>query len=464
MKQRFSISLRLTLWFSAVFLCGFLVFGVATWADLAYSLGHGRDRSLNNRARRALELIEATQKDSPGIRASRFALFIESTPEGNLIRVVDAAGDYILPLKPGHPDSFPWPALGTEGDTYSNVQTGGRHYRVLSRAVSLHGRPAYVVVGGQLEDNLQMLNRFSGALLMTTPALLLLSALCGYLISRRALQPVDRLTASARLISIGNLSKRLPVFGTGDELDRLASTCNHMLARLEGAVAQINQFTADASHELRSPLTLIRLSAEYAMRNPNLDPASAESFRQIVAEAEGASLLLEDMLTLARSDAGRSDVTFEHVDLKAVLAEACDRVHTLAEVKHHQVTLRVASAGPVRVLGDASSLRRLFNILLDNAIKYTPAAGAIEVELSTSESKPTVTVRDSGIGIPESALAHIFDRFYRVDAARTEHDGTGLGLAIAKWIANIHLAALTVQSSEGNGTTFQLVFPETTSA
>jgi signal transduction histidine kinase len=232
-----------------------------------------------------------------------------------------------------------------------------------------------ILVGGQLEDNRHMMARFTDGLAWASPAMLILCALAGYFLNRRALQPVDQITATLHSISIGNLSQRLPVSNTRDELQRLAETCNAMLSRLEDAVERINRFTADASHELRSPVALIRTVAEYALRNPAIDHDSREGFEEILAESMEAGQLLEDMLTLARADAGYGNVLFEPVELAELVADAVERLRPLGEAKHHLVTVR--TCGPAWIRGDRSSLRRLVSILFDNAVKYTPAGGRI---------------------------------------------------------------------------------------
>jgi signal transduction histidine kinase len=231
-----------------------------------------------------------------------------------------------------------------------------------------------------------------------------------------------------------------------------------MLARLEGAVNQITRFTADASHELRTPISFIRTTAECALRNPSVDPESEESLREIVAESEQASRLLDDMLTLARSDAGHAETAFETVDLTGIVAEVCAKIRPLAQAKGHTLSVNLGSNGSAVIVGDPSSLRRLIWILIDNAIKYTVLGGFLQVELDLHEREARLSVRDSGVGIPPSALPHIFERFYRTDSSRGQEEGTGLGLSIAKWIADVHHAVVSVESAENIGTTFRVRF------
>jgi signal transduction histidine kinase len=358
------------------------------------------------------------------------------------------------------PGNFPWPQTrGVVSERYTTVTYAGRLYRILARPFAWNSQRLCILVSGNLEDNRQLLARFSTGLATSIPALLALAALAGYFMSRRALAPVDRLTAAVRSISIGNLSGRLPIYNTGDELQRLAETCNDMLARLESAVGRINRFTADASHELRSPISFIRTVAECALRNPKLDGETKLAFEEILVELAESARLLEDMLTLARADAGGLDAPFEPLNLAELVEDACARARPLATAKRQAMVLNAKSDGPVTISGDRSSLRRLLWTLLDNAVKYTPACGRIEVALQQVGSEALVTVRDNGIGIPEALLPRIFERFFRADPSRSEVEGAGLGLAIAKWIADIHHAALSVQSSEGEGTVFAVVFP-----
>jgi signal transduction histidine kinase len=334
---------------------------------------------------------------------------------------------------------------------------GGHPYRVLIRPVRFEGHALRIFVAGQLDDNQRLLARLSAGLLWTVPAVFVISTLGGYFVSRRALKPIDSFIESARLISIGSLSKRLPVPDSRDEMARLAETCNEMLDRLETAVGQITRFTADASHELRSPLSFIRTLAEYALRRPNVDGESAEGFRDIVTETEAASRLLEDMLTLARADVSNVEAVFRPVDLTAAVRAAVEKLPSVAE-SGHRFSVDI-DREPLWIMGDAASLTRLAWILIDNAIKYTPSGMRIAISLSSTDREVSLLVRDNGVGIPAAALPRIFDRFFRVDPSRGQTEGVGLGLAIGKWIAESHCGNITVESEQGVGSTFSATFP-----
>jgi len=232
-----------------------------------------------------------------------------------------------------------------------------------------------------------------------------------------------------------------------------------MLARLESAVNEIKRFTGDASHELRNPVSFVLTTAELALRNQQIDATSQRAFEEIVAECRKASRLLKDMLTLARADADNSRLAFEPVDLVEVVKTVCHKARSLANERGHTLTVHIEDGCNATVWGDYSSLNRLLWILLDNAAKYTPAPGTIQVTLAAGGEKVTVTVEDNGLGISAADLPRIFGRFYRADPSRSQVEGSGLGLSIATWIANVHQASLWADSEENAGSAFKIVFP-----
>jgi heavy metal sensor kinase len=296
-------------------------------------------------------------------------------------------------------------------------------------------------------------------LLWSAPAVLLLASLGGIWISRRALAPVDEITLAARSIGIQSLSRRLDVPSTGDELQRLSETWNEMLARLEAAVKRLSQFTADASHELRTPVALIRTTAELTLRRERSPETYREALRQVVLESERTSRLVDDLLLLARADAGLPSLALERMELTPLVRDVCQQGQVLAESRQLQIST-VAPEEPVFVEANDPALRRMLLLLLDNAMKYTPVGGRIVLSVDRDPGGATVAVRDTGIGIPETALPHVFERFYRVDESRNrDAGGTGLGLSIAKWIAERHHASLEAESVVGEGSVFRIRFP-----
>jgi two-component system, OmpR family, heavy metal sensor histidine kinase CusS len=457
MAQR-SISLRLTIWFSLVYFAGLALFGAAMWFNLQSTLTSGRSRTLERRADRLSDLLREMRNDPEALRTAKFLDFAGATG-GGLIEVVRADGTLVFPSPTAASRNFPWPpVIAFQHDRFDEIALSKQPYRVLMRPFASPSGLLVLRLAAPLENNLLVLRTFRVGLLWTVPALLALSAFGGYLLSRRALAPVDRITAATRSIGLANLSGRLPVPNTRDELQRLLETCNEMLARLESAVTEIKRFTADASHELRSPLSFIRTVAELALRNPHTDPESRRAFEEIVEETGKTSHLLEGMLTLARADDGTAHLSFEPVDLVEVLRVICDKARRVAEAQGHALTVSWNGASRATVWGDYASLQQLLWILLENAIKYTLAPGAIKVTETIAGGKAIVTIEDNGIGISTAELPHIFERFYRADRSRSKVEGSGLGLAIARWIADVHKAELTVESRENEGAVFRISF------
>ncbi len=291
---------------------------------------------------------------------------------------------------------------------------------------------------------------------------LILAVLVGSLISGRALEPVDRIIGEVADISDGrSLHRRLAVPLERDELGRLTVTLNLMMERLERSFAALRRFTAEASHELKTPLTVLRSGVERAITTPGLSRETLEVLEEVLQEVNRMTELVEALLTLARADEGRAELHKEPVDLRAIVEEAGETGELLAD--QAGVTMDVGtSAAPVVVSVDRSRIRQLILNLVENAVKYTPRGGSVQVRLGQENGRVTLTVADSGIGIAPGDLPHVFDRFWRADTARTrtgERPGTGLGLAICKWIAEAHGGSIAVSSKPGRGTTFVVSLP-----
>jgi heavy metal sensor kinase len=266
------------------------------------------------------------------------------------------------------------------------------------------------------------------------------------------------LRRSTQEITADHLSRRLPVVNPGDELGRLAQTINEMIGRLERSFAEVRRFTADASHELRTPLTAIRTEAEVALTRATTTADQQHLLGSILEECERLTRLTDQLLTLSREDAGVAPFVREPVDLQALVRGVAEIMRPLADARG--LRPNVDCGDGVEVCGDGARLRQVFFNLLDNAIKYTPAGGEIGVRVERRSGEALVTVRDTGIGIPAEHLPRVFDRFYRVDKARSrEQGGTGLGLSISRSIVAAHGGRIAVESFVGKGTTFTVILP-----
>jgi len=316
-----------------------------------------------------------------------------------------------------------------------------------------------VMVATSIRTYGRALDSVQDALVVAVPLFLAIAAWGGYWLSGRALKPVDEITQAARKIGAQDLAQRLRVERSGDELDRLAETLNGMLGRLEAAFQRITRFTADASHELRTPVSVMRTSAEIALRKTRTEEEYRETLGQILHESERLSQLIEQLLILARADAGSSVLPMERTDLTEPLRNACQQAGVLAEKKKLAFCEHVPSK-PLWVQGDSPSLERLFLVLLDNAVKYTPDGGSIEVDLNAEDGFAVAAIRDTGIGVAAEDIPHVFERFYRADRARSRDlGGSGLGLAIGTWIAQVHGGEIRVESEPSKGSCFEVRLP-----
>jgi heavy metal sensor kinase len=317
-----------------------------------------------------------------------------------------------------------------------------------------------VQVAAPLDEAFEALNRFRLLLLFTAPVLLIAASAGGYWLSTRALAPVDAISRAAQRIGIANLAERLPVTQTGDQLQRLSETLNAMFARLEDAVCRIRQFTADASHELRAPISLIRTTAEVAIQKR--DRSAEEYFnalQEILEESERTSEVVDSLMLLARADSGKEAMEFSRADARVIVGEAAEQGEKLARNYGLDFAVLLPDT-PILVLADGNALRRALLILIDNAVKYTPKGGSVKVKLDTNNNGPVVYVSDTGIGIARADISRIFDRFWRADKARSrEQGGAGLGLSIAKWIVEMHRGSVRVESELGKGSTFSVRLP-----
>jgi heavy metal sensor kinase len=287
---------------------------------------------------------------------------------------------------------------------------------------------------------------------------LLLSGGLGYVLARKALAPMERLRRSTEEITADRLDRRLPVANAQDELGRLTQTFNAMIGRLERSFAEIRRFTADASHELRTPLTAIRTEAEVALAKPLGLTEHQQLLGSILEECDRLTRLTDQLLALAREDARAARQAQEPVNFAAVVEDVVETMRPLADAKGLRLCVQADGAAWVR--GDAARLREVLFNLLDNGIKYTPEGGEIEVRVSRNGREVLVAVRDTGIGIPAEHLPHVFDRFYRVDKARSRAEGgTGLGLSIAQSIVVAHAGRIDLASTPGQGTTCTVRLP-----
>jgi heavy metal sensor kinase len=352
--------------------------------------------------------------------------------------------------------------LAERSDFYS--YPGGRRGEEVRFANAIipgpEGKPYLLQVGTRQKPINEALDTFPWLMLALMLPVVVISAVGGSIMAKRTLKPVSDMTQAARSITASNLSQRLPTRGRGDELDALAETFNAMFGRLEESFTNLKEFSANVSHELRTPLQSMQGETELAL----ISQAPLAECRRVMEsnleEIDRLTRMIRNLLVLAQADAGEVKPRFEAMDLNELVRDLVEQMQMVAAMKNIEVTARTANPAPV--LGDSLRLRQLTINLIDNAIKYTPSGGRIEVRVERQQRQALLRVRDTGIGIGAEDLPHIFERFYRADKSRSRDggtDGCGLGLPITKWIAELHHGSIRVTSAAGQGTEFTVVLP-----
>jgi heavy metal sensor kinase len=449
------IRVRLTLWYSGVLAISLALLGAAAWFAIQASLYRAIDADLLDRVAGVRQVLvhELAGRPDEEVRDD----FTEHG-SGDVLQIRDDRGIWLYRARRAIDAGTPLEPLAIgAAPRLTHITIAGLPFRSATATVTADQRAYTFQIVEPLHDIEAALSQFQRSIIIALPLVLVIASAGGYAISRRALAPVDALTSSARAISAFNLSQRVPTPNTGDELERLSKTLNEMLQRLETAFQRTRQFTADASHELRTPIAFMRTVAEVLLRQPRTEQEWRVGVEDIQGELIRTTALIEALMTLARADAGHEPRAFSRLDLRGPIAAAVHRARALGTER--AVVVDSAEAPPLIVDGDANLLERLFAILLDNAVKYTPAGGRVTISLIRADGSGTVEVHDTGAGIASEDLSHLFERFYRSDKARArETGGSGLGLAIARWIADVHGATIAVESQVNRGSVFRVKF------
>jgi heavy metal sensor kinase len=453
------LRVRLTAWYVLVLCIAFGVFSLLAFFEVRGSIHSAVDEGLRDRAAEIQELLE---QHLPGEQVKReLTAGSRVRGEDDILQLAETHGEWSYSSASAirYGLTFPSQKKSDGKFTFSTIYSKGMPLRILTGQIRAADQVYDVQIAAPMDDFYDAVNRFRLVLLFSVPVLLLVASTGGYWLSRKAVAPVGEIARAAQLISEHELSRRLPILQTGDELQSLSETLNEMFGRLERAFKRVTQFTADASHELRTPVALMRTRTEVALRKQRSEADYRETLLRIHQELERTSALIENLMTLARADSGSEPLQVTPTNLNELLLEISETARLLAEGKAIQYDQRLPQT-PLCVSGNAPSLRRLFLILIDNAVKYTSREGRISVVLHASDGSAVTEIRDSGVGVSPSDLPHIFERFYRADESRSrESGGTGLGLSIAKWIAEAHQGKISVVSKVGEGSVFRVQIP-----
>lgn len=466
-----SIRLRLTLWYVLLLAVILAAFSAGVYFVLRETLYNNLDDSIQNRVSALLDIIEY-EEDRPILPTLVFSGELdlgEHSQEGEhengveyFARVFDASGS------PTFDDSAEMSyvpvdtqvverTLAGESNT-RRMEVGDDSMRVKTVPIERDGQIAGVLEVGLEDDVSDTLGTLLSIMGIAYVMTLVMASFGGIFLAGRALSPIDKLTRVARHISAEDLGQRLNLQLPDDEVGRLAHTFDGMIARLDDSFRRQRQFTADASHEIRTPLTVMKGQIDVALQRERKPEDYRQVLQAINEEVDRLIRLAGSLLTLARADAGQIPLAFESLSLTDVVASATEQVAPMA--RERGVKLQITPSATVTIQADEDLLLHLLLNLLDNAIKYTPAGGQVSVGCRLVDAQVELWVRDTGCGIPEEQLPYIFDRFYRVDKARSRREGgAGLGLAISRWIAEAHGGSISVESAEGKGATFAVRLP-----
>jgi heavy metal sensor kinase len=453
-----TIRLRLTLWYFVTFAAASALLSGVSWWMLQSSVSTTHYYELQERAEDVQALLKSY---GPGLSTDALQKNLREIyalkDDGKYLEISDAQGQWIYRSQRMAEWGIPLPLARQlpQGGVSSVVHRGVRNISMLAYPIEVDGRMYSVMAGLSLRRSRGLLSVFTTQLLLLTPGVLLLAVVTGHFMSRKALQPVAAITTEARRINDRNLDIRLPVAATNDEISHLSETLNQMLERVEAGVRSVRDFTANAAHELRTPLALIRTEVEVALSLERGNDEYREACEQVQIETVRMTRLIDSLLMLARVDAGTETLRFEAVDLNQLAQQLGERWKIPMQLAVLGFTVCI-DPNPAFVSADLSSLQRLLTILLDNASRYTPPGGSVELRVKQEESQVIVSVSDTGIGIAPEHQLRVFDRFYRVDRFRSGNTGgSGLGLALAKWIADKHGTSLMLKSAAGEGAYFQ---------
>lgn len=461
-----SIKFRLVAWYAGLLTGIFLLLCTWLYLDLRNFLEDSLRESQARRARQLANVLLAHVKQTgESYVADQIKDWYAPESSDRFIRVTRGDGTLIYVSdtpKDGtfNPADVPVLAPGKETEfTHEQKLSGGNTLLIAGLNFKSAGNPDYLVEFGALLDPVEsMLNHLFLQLALGLPLAVGIITAGGYWLVQRALRPVERITQAAEQITQHNLSDRLPVTKSGDELERLSASLNRMITRLDEALQNSKRFAADASHDLRTPLTILRGELESLVEDPHLDEELQGRLASLLEEAIHLSKIVEQLFTLTQLDSGEPRGEWMRFDLAELARTTADQMSLLAEDKH--IALACTANQPVYVQGDRSRIKQVVVNLLDNAIKYTPAKGKVLMRVEGVNGQAVLEVEDSGIGIPPEALPHVFERFFRVDKTRSaEAESAGLGLSIVKSICAAHGAKVEAASVPNAGSRFTVKLP-----
>jgi heavy metal sensor kinase len=458
------IKWKLALWYGSILGLVLIAFSVWVYIYFRNSLEHSIDMKLRSIA----DVLSSSMVDANAPTVfGNFERYLENVfgrkPKGKFIQILDASGKIGAKMSDLETQTLPASyrslekAFSGEID-FETIGEAGSRLRIITMPIRENGKVVSVVqVGTSLEDFDESLSRLLTVMAISIPTAFFLTLIGGYFLAKKSLKPVDQIRKAAVKISSSNLEEKIDVGGRRDELGKLAETFNDMIERLRESFQRINQFSTDVSHELKTPLTILKGQTEVALRKER----DKEEYKRVLSsnleEINRMTKIIDDLLFLSKAESKNLSLAKDVVHLRDLITDICLDMKVYADEKG--VFLEIGSLEDVRVEGDELKLRRMLMNIIDNGIKYTNPGGKVEVRSFIEDGYARIEIKDTGVGISENDLKYIFDRFYRADKARRREVGVGLGLSISKWIAEAHNGTIEVKSKPQEGTTFSVRLP-----
>jgi heavy metal sensor kinase len=462
-RINFPIKWKLTIWYGAMLALILIIFSGGVYIYFENSLMNSIDTKIKSIADVLSSSI--TDANSRSIFGN-FERYLENTlgkrPKGKFIQIIDPSGKIGAKMNDMETDVVPVPfstfQRGSKGEiVYETVVNANSRTRIVTIPIIENKQVSFVQVGSSLTDFDETMKKLLIIMIISIPTSIGVTIIMGYFMARKTLKPVDQIRRAAVKISSSNLDERIDIKGRKDELGRLAETFNAMIARLKDSFQRINQFSIDVSHELKTPLTILKGETEVVLRKDRNNEEYKNLLQSNLEEIDRMARIIDDLLLLSKADRKDMKLNIENISLRDLVANVCMSMKIFADSK--EITLVVDELADVRLIGDELKLRRMLWNIMENGIKYTPKGGVVNISSYTNNGFVCVNVTDNGMGISGEDIKYIFDRFYRADRSRKRESGSGLGLSISKWIAEAHKGTIEVTSQLSKGSQFLIKLP-----
>jgi heavy metal sensor kinase len=466
MMKKFNLPIRwrLTIWYGVVLSLILIIFASGIFIYFKNSL----QESIDAKIRSIGEVLSSSMTDAHNTSVfGNFERYLENVlgkkPKGKFIQIMDSSGRIGAKMSDiegeALPTSFSALERAMRGEiVYETIERTKPRLRMITIPILENKKVTSVVqVGTSLEDFDETIRKLLLIMIISIPTSICVTIVVGYFMARKALRPVDQIRRAAVKISSSNLDEKIDITGRKDELSRLAETFNAMINRLKDAFQRINQFSIDVSHELKTPLTILKGETEVALRKEREKHDYQALLTSNLEEIDRMSCIIDDLLLLSKADTREIKLNVEEVALRDLIVDVIMDMKVVADKK--SVALETSELEDIRLKGDELKLRRMFLNIVENGIKYSHVGGKVSVSSYVNDGYAKIDVKDNGIGISEEDIKYIFDRFYRADRSRKRESGSGLGLSISRWIAEAHKGGIEVKSQPAQGSMFTIKLP-----